>query len=88
MIVLFFVLNSIYFLTITTTFNKIIELIEIRKNNAYKKVNEEMILLYLDVGKYLYELQQNSKFGDKITLKAADFMKNNYPNIKALLKEI
>lgn len=69
-----------------TTFNKIIELIEIRKNNAYKKVNEEMILLYLDVGKYLYELQQNSKFGDKITLKAADFMKNNYPNIKGFTK--
>ena len=86
MIVLFFVLNSTYFLTITTTFNKIIELIEIRKNNAYKKVNEEMILLYLDVGKYLYELQQNSKFGDKITLKAADFMKNNYPNIKGFTK--
>ena len=60
---------------IDTNFNKIIELIENRKNNAYKKVNEEMILLYLDVGKYLYELQQNSKFGDKITLKAANFIK-------------
>ena len=69
-----------------TSFNKIIELIEIRKNNAYKKVNEEMILLYLAVGKYLYKLQRNSKFGDKITLKAADFMKNNYPNIKGFTK--
>lgn len=69
-----------------TSFNKIIELIEIRKNNAYKKVNEEMILLYLDIGKYLYELQQSSKFGDKITLKAAGFMKNNYPNIKGFTK--
>ena len=45
-----------------------------------------MILLYLDVGKYLYELQQNSKFGDKITNKAANFMKNNYPNIKGFTK--
>ena len=69
-----------------TNFNKIIELIENRKNNAYKKVNEEMILLYLDVGKYLYELQQKSKFGDKITSKFADFMKNNYPNIKGFTK--
>ena len=51
-----------------------------------KKINEEMILLYLDVGKYLYELQLNSKFGDKITLKAADFMKNNHPNIKGFTK--
>ena len=32
-------------------FNQIIEVIEKRKNNAYRKVNEEMILLYLEVGK-------------------------------------
>ena len=30
-------------------FNRIIEMIERRKNNAYRKVNEEMILLYLEV---------------------------------------
>ena len=69
-----------------TSFNKIIDLIEKRKNNAYKKVNEELILLYLDVGKYLFELQQNSKYGDKITTKAAEFMKNNYQSIKGFTK--
>lgn len=69
-----------------TSFNKIIELIEKRKNNAYKKVNEEMILLYLEVGKYLFELQQNSKYGDKITTRVAEFMKNNHPNIKGFTK--
>ena len=68
------------------SFNKIIEFIENRKNNAYRKVNEEMILLYLDVGKYLFELQQNSKYGDKITTKAAEFMKNNNPTIKGFTK--
>ena len=67
-------------------FNKIIELIEIRKNNAYKKINEELILLYFEVGKYLYELQKDSNYGDKITTKAANFMKNNYPNIKGFTK--
>ena len=50
------------------------------------KINEEMILLYLDVGKYLFELQQNSKYGDKITTKTSQFMKNNYPNIKGFTK--
>ncbi|MBQ6285492.1 MAG: DUF1016 family protein [Bacilli bacterium] len=68
------------------SFNKIIDLIENRKNNAYKKINEELILLYLDVGKYLYELQQNSRYGDKITTKAANFIKNKYPNIKGFNK--
>ena len=42
-----------------TNFNKIIELIENRKNNAYRKINQEMISLYLDIGKYLFDLQQN-----------------------------
>ncbi len=67
-------------------FNQIIEMIEKRKNNAYIKVNEEMILLYLEVGKFLYELKEKSGYGDKITTKAADFIKNNYPTIKGFNK--
>ena len=42
--------------------------------------------MYLDIGNFLYELQQESKYGDKITTKAAEFMKNNYPNIKGFTK--
>lgn len=67
-------------------FSKIIEMIETRRTNAYRKVNEEMILLYLEVGKFLYELKENSNYGDKITTKASEFMKNNYPNIKGFTK--
>ena len=67
-------------------FNRIIEFTENRKTNAYVKINEEMILLYLDVGKYLFDIQQESKYGDKITTKAAEFMKNNYPNRKGFTK--
>ena len=67
-------------------FNQIIEMIEKRKNNAYRKVNEEMILLQLEVGKFLYELKENSNYGDKITTKASDFIKNNYPTIKGFTK--
>ena len=67
-------------------FSKIIEMIETRKNNAYRKVNEEMILLYLEIGKFLYELKAKSGYGDKITTKAADFMRNNYPAIKGFAK--
>jgi len=67
-------------------FNQIIEMIEKRKNSAYKKVNEELILLYLDVGKFLYELIENSSYGDKITTKAANFMRDNYPTIRGFNK--
>ena len=45
-----------------------------------------MILLYLEVGKFLYEIKENSSYGDKITTKASEFMKNNYPNIKGFTK--
>ena len=67
-------------------FNQIIEMIERRKNNAYRKVNEEMILLYLEVGKFLYELIEDSNYGDKITTKVADFIKTNYPTIRGFNK--
>ena len=71
---------------VDTGFNQIIKMIEKHKNNAYRKVNEEMILLYLEIGKFLYDLKKNSNYGDKITTKASDFMKNNYPNIKGFTK--
>ena len=47
-------------------FNQIIEMIEKRKNNAYRKVNEKMILLYLEVGKFLYKLKENSNYNNLI----------------------
>lgn len=43
-------------------FNQIITMIEKRKNNAYKKVNEELILLYLEVGQFLYELIEKGNY--------------------------
>lgn len=65
-------------------FDEMISLIEQRKNNAYRKVNEELILLYLDVEKHLYELIENSNYGDKIIVKATKFMKDNYLNTRIL----
>lgn len=69
-----------------TNFNEIIKMIETRKNNAYRKVNEELILLYWDVGRYLYQLIRNSNYGDKVIDKVADFMKNHYPAIKGFTR--
>ena len=49
-------------------------MIEKRKNNAYRKVNEEMILLYLEVGKFLYELKENSNLYDYNSNITNDFL--------------
>lgn len=67
-------------------FNQIIDMIEKRKNNAYRKVNEEMILLYLEVGKFLYDVIDSSDYGDKVIDKASEFMKNNYPTVRGFNK--
>ncbi len=44
------------------------------------------ILLYLEVGKFLYDVIESSNYGDKITTKAANFMRTNYPSIKGFTK--
>lgn len=63
-------------------FNEIIEMIETRKNNAYKKVNEELINLYWDFGKYISEKVNDGNWGEKIVDKLAEFMKKEYPTMK------
>lgn len=67
-------------------FSQIVEMIEKRKNNAYRKVNEELILLYLEIGQFLYELIEKGNYGDKVIEKTADFMKNSYPSLRGFHK--
>ena len=45
-----------------------------------------MILLYLEVGQFLYELIENGHYGDKVIDKTADFMKKNYPAVRGFNK--
>ena len=44
-------------------FKEIVDMIETRRNNAYKKVNEELISLYWDFGKYISEKVKDSNWG-------------------------
>ena len=67
-------------------FNEIISIIEKRKSNAYKKVNEELILANLEVGKFLHEVIEKSGYGDKVIERATDFMNTNYPGVKGYSK--
>ena len=63
-------------------FSEIINMIETRRNNAYKKVNEELISLYWDFGKYISEKVNDSNWGDKIVDKLVEFMKREYPTMR------
>ena len=63
-------------------FNEIVQMIELRRNNAYKKVNEELISLYWDFGQYISEKVNDSSWGSKIVDKLEEFMKREYPGLK------
>ncbi len=67
-------------------FNEIIKMVETRRNNAYRKVNEELISLYWDFGKYISEKVNDSNWGDKIVEKLVEFMKREYPTMKGFTR--
>ena len=68
--------------SLDTNFSEIVNMIETRRNNAYRKVNEELIGLYWDFGKYISEKVNDSNWGDKIVDKLVEFMKREYPTMK------
>lgn len=49
-------------------FNEIINLIETRRLNAYRKINEELISLYWDFGKYVSDKVNNNNWGNKLLI--------------------
>lgn len=64
------------------SFKEVITRIEKARNNAFKRVNEELINLYWDIGKMLSMKISNSEWGDSVINDLAVFIKNNYPEMK------
>ena len=63
-------------------FEKIVDIIESAKERAYRKVNEELILMYRDIGEYFSVQSENAEYGDAFVQKLADFFATNYPDLK------
>lgn len=63
-------------------FQQIVDIIESAKERAYRKVNEELILMYRDVGEYISKQSENAEYGDAFVQKLADFFAANYPELK------
>ena len=63
-------------------FKKIVDIIESAKERAYRKVNEELILMYRDIGEYISVQSENAEYGDAFVQKLADFFATNYPELK------
>lgn len=63
-------------------FQKVVNIIESAKERAYRKVNEELITMYRDIGEYISKQSKKSSYGDAFVQKLADFFSENYPELK------
>lgn len=67
---------------LTQDFNQIITLIESAKINALKKVNEELIKLYYQMGQFLSEKINQTTWGDSYIDKIANHISTYHPELK------
>ena len=63
-------------------FEQVIDIIESARNRAYRRVNEELILMYRDIGRYISEQSEKAEYGEAFVQKLADFFAENYPELK------
>ena len=67
-------------------FGEIVAIIENAKIRAYRKVNEELILMYQEVGKYISEKSKEASYGSNFVENVADFFSENYPELKGFTR--
>ena len=64
----------------------VIKIIESTRNNALKKVNEELIHMYWKIGEYLSKEAENSSFGDAYIDSVAKEIQQAFPGIKGFTR--
>jgi len=65
---------------------EIVDIIKSARERAYSKVNEELILMYRQIGKYISEKTQSSSYGDSYVQGLADFFEKEYPELKGFTR--
>lgn len=61
---------------------KLIKIIEASRQNALKKVNEELILMYWQIGEFLSKEAENASYGDSYVDEIAKEISEAFPGIK------
>lgn len=69
-----------------SVFVQIADIIETAKNNAYKKVNEELINMYWKVGEFLSKEAENKAFGDAYIDSISKYVQEHFPGIKGFTR--
>ena len=67
---------------LSASFAQVTQIIENARARAYQKVNEELILMYWNVGKFLSEQSENANYGDGYMESLAEWIQDRFPGIK------
>ena len=65
---------------------EIVDIIKSARERAYSKVNEELILMYHQIGEYISEKTHNSSYGESYVQGLADFFEKEYPELKGFTR--
>lgn len=63
-------------------FGRVVDIIESAKNNAYRKVNEELIKMYWKIGQFLSEASGGAVYGDSFMDELAGYIQQEFPGIR------
>ena len=67
-------------------FSDVIQIIQMHKNNAYRKINEELVTMYYEIGEHLSQKLKNERWGNKAIEKLLLVIKKEFPEMKNLSK--
>ncbi len=67
-------------------FNHIVKLISATQNKVFKTINEELVLMNWEIGKYVSNKVTSGVWGDGIVMQLSEFIKAQHPNLKGFTK--
>ena len=68
---------------ITASFGDVVKIIEASRTTAFRKVNEELINMYRQIGEYnISGATKEHSYGDGYIQKLADYFEDNHPELK------
>ena len=63
-------------------FDTIVSLIESHRETTYRKINEELVKMYFEIGKYLFQKTSSRKWGSSLIVCISKQIKQKYPTLK------
>ena len=67
-------------------FKEIINIIQNHRQNAYRKINEELVMMYYEIGQYLSKKVNAGEYGEGVISKIANEIKDQYPTLNGFSK--